>query len=98
MWALYVNPLLFATALSLYMADGLAKLNSAQTTWVMHRTAHGEGDFALNLSDINDGKFKPSAASHGTVSTYFADEVANGKMTQINIQIKRYGYSWSFKG
>jgi hypothetical protein len=67
LWGLYANLGEFATTLSPYIADGLARLNSAQTTRVMHRTTHRENEFALNLNDINKGNFTQLAAYHGIV-------------------------------
>ena len=91
-----MNPWEFATVLSLQITDGLARVNMDYMTVIYHRNATNHSQsYVSNIGDPRQGDIGWYPPSEDF------DEVARRNTsyyTEIQWEVKRFGYGWGFNG
>ena len=80
-----------STILGLYLTEGLASINQNESL-VYHDYA--DATYVLQMNNLDDGPFKYP----GWPDLSFEEYAERQGFTEVRIQVRRYGYGWSFQG
>ena len=84
-------PYRISTILGLYLAEGLASINQNESL-VYHQYINAT--YVLVLDDLDNGHFPYP----GSPDLPFEEYAKQQGFTEVRMKVRRYGYSWSFRG